>query len=428
MSKFIFRKKSYFIFLAFFLFASCILFQKDTFAWITIETDPPYAAVPADGESQVEITVTVIDPGMDYFPVVPPFPRAGDAIAFQIISGHGSISPFVATTDAAGQAYATFTAPDLDKGEEVIIGVFDITVSQSESFSVAAFTVEIKQDGNYITNTTHDEIIGKRINLIGEVIPTGVPIDSKKWTIPGERIKDYSATTTSTTLTQLTPSDLENSSVNYCWFDGGIHMVEYMVAIGKKKFYGEATFDVKVPTSTMTSSTGIIAVSNVWGPSLDLHYGTPSTAGISFLRTINIPSGFFGVTKYWQRVNSTRSRLQREDGGWRVMKGKNLCDAHLPFPSDYGITNDSPGLTLFGNYKQATAKDDFTMWLMFKPSGDGSIWVPLRKTNWSWYGSAVRDHKTGTWNLKKSKNNVNPPSSVTTEFPEWTGNVRELSF
>jgi hypothetical protein len=58
-----------------------------------------------------------------------------------------------------------------------------------------------------------------------------------------------------------------------------------------------------------------------------------------------------------------------------------------PYSSD-SICTDSPGVPLAAyTYVKNTITP--TMFLMFKPTGDDSEWVPLRKVQWAWMGEAT---------------------------------------
>ena len=107
-----------------------------------------------------------------------------------------------------------------------------------------------------------------------------------------------------------------------------------------------------------------------------------------------------------------------------------ICNLKVSDPnakSDGDSTSDSPSeWNLSNGFKQVSASDSFTMWLMYNPGGTDSIWVPLRLTNWSWSGTATRSGSI--WELTGSSNTANPSSSATTTFPEWTGNVSGLGF
>ena len=154
-----------------------------------------------------------------------------------------------------------------------------------------------------------------------------------------------------------------------------------------------------------------------WGD-LQLSFGVPSTLGIAFSKTITVPSGFSGSTE-WLQVATPLRRRQLNSGSWERWTGSGL-DTTYPYSTD-PLTSDSPSEHLTSSFLQDTADDSFEMWLMFKPSGTGAIWVPLRKTSWSWSGSASR---SGTvWTLNSSNHSTNPSDVDSTTPPSWTRNA-----
>lgn len=171
--------------------------------------------------------------------------------------------------------------------------------------------------------------------------------------------------------------------------------------------------------NTLTTTNGTVAVSSAWG-SNELHYGTSSTPGISFSRTISVSSGFSGSTAYWKVINSTTREMQKNDNVWMTLTASSVLDTNLPYSAN-AQTSDSPGNGLSSAYKKVTVSDSFTMFLMFKPTVSDSIWVPLRSVNWSWTGEASKDSQ-GQWSLDASSKNTGN-SSETSTHPTWSGNI-----
>ena len=282
---------------------------------------------------------------------------------------------------------------------------------------ITIIEVDIKKDGSVITDTTTDVIVGQAIDLEGEVKPSGLTLVSKQWTIPGVRVKDWSASSSSATLTSIQASDLQQSSIKYYWVDGGNgRVVKYVVTGYGRTCECKASLNVKRPTSTMTISTGTVAVDSAWG-TLELHYGSPTTPGISFSRTITVPSGFSGSTQ-WVQLTDPLRRRKLNDGTWQRWAGAGL-DTNYPYNTG-ASTNDSPGTPLTSSYLNKTVSDSFEMYLMFKPSGTDTIWVPLKRTDWSWSGAASRSGSN--WSLDSSSNPT-PSTTDTTSHPVWTRNA-----
>jgi hypothetical protein len=286
-------------------------------------------------------------------------------------------------------------------------------------------TVDIRMGGQSIKNKTQDTIVGRQINLEG-VVSGGTPT-SKSWSIPQKRIKNYTASSASATVTDLTENDLSQSTVAFYWVDGGNgRTVTYTVTVNGQVYPASTTFNVKRPTSTLTSTTGSVTISNSWD-GLEMCYGVPGTPAISFSRTYSEPPAFSGGTCTWVQVvaSTTRRRLSNGDVWWRK-SGTNLCDTTYPYPGG-ASTDDSPGEGLRGDYKRVVVSQNetFSMYLMYTPVG-GGIPVPLRKVDWYWYGDTSRDG--ANWTLDSSGNNSNPASGDCTTHPTWSANVTSLTW
>ncbi|HEX5733474.1 MAG TPA: hypothetical protein VF131_11630 [Blastocatellia bacterium] len=299
--------------------------------------------------------------------------------------------------------------------------------SATASITVSTTTVRIKMGGTDITNTTRDVIVGQKISLVAELQPAGQPISNQQWTVPGLRIANYivnftnDSSPTSATVTQLT--NLTSSSVDFYWVDGGEgRQVQYSVSVNGQPFTARATFNVKRPTATLTTTSGAnVAVNSACGP-LELHYGCgipPGPAGITFTSSVTVPSGFSGTAEYVQRVNSTTRTRLKTNGVRLTLQGTGLLDTDFP----YGLNYDSPGQGFAFDDLQVTANDSFTMWVMFKPSTANSIWVPLKKVSWSWSGDALRSGTLNSGNHSGNQTGVN-----STDHPQWTANVTSLTF
>ncbi len=292
---------------------------------------------------------------------------------------------------------------------------------------MAWVTVLIKMGGVDITNKTQDTIVGRRIPLTGEVI-NGTPT-TKSWSIPGRRIKNYTASSSYAAVTNLSSSDLQQSSIAFYWVDGGNgREVTYTVTVNEQIYSAKTTFNVKRPTATLTTTTGSVTISDAWG-ALEMCFGIPAAPGITFTRTVTEPPGFSGGSVAWfQRVPSTYRRKQDNDEVWWRRSGISVCDSHFPFPGhplNPDICEDSPGTVLTPYEQRRTVSDSFSMYVMYKPTGT-AIWVPLRKVDWNWSGECHRI--LFDWWLDSSYHSTNPGSSDSTTHPVWTGNWNDLAW
>lgn len=285
----------------------------------------------------------------------------------------------------------------------------------SYAANITAVKVDITRDGNTITDQTLNTIVGERIGLAASVLPTGVTVSGFQWSIPGYIVGGYSADSNTGSVNQNVA--VNDSAATFYWVDGGdSRSVTCSVTLGGTICSGTTTFNVRRPTAQITSTTGSVDIdksSTPWG----LRFGVP-WPGIAFTQTITIPSGFSGSTEWVQLADPLRRR-KKPDGTWDRWAGAGL-DTDYPY-SAATSTTDSPATSLDSGYVEKTANDSFTMYLMFQPSGFGSIFVPLRQVSWSWGGDAV--YSGGTWLLPFSHNTLNPVDTDTTSFPEWTRNA-----
>jgi len=265
------------------------------------------------------------------------------------------------------------------------------STEMSATATYKVYQITIKQDGTDITNTSHDVIVGQQINLVAEVKPAGTTISSQQWTIPGNPIANYAVNftcetcATSGTVTQL--SSLNSSSETFYWYTGGDNrQVQYSATINGQQYSATATFNVKRPTAQVLATTpGSVAADQADG-FWALHFGVPGLGnahGINFsIQSLTIPTGFSGTTEWVQLVTNSTRTAQLNTGPQQTLQGSGLDTL---YPYDTGnSTDDSPAQGLdCDHYSAYTVNDQFTMWLMFKPSTTGAIYVPLRKVDWS---------------------------------------------
>ncbi len=75
---------------------------------------------------------------------------------------------------------------------------------------------------------------------------------------------------------------------------------------------------------------------------------------------------------------------------------------------------------------EVEVQDSFEMYLMYKPSGSSSIWVPIRQVNWVWGGRAIPTN--GIWDLVPGTGYMsnNPIDFETFAYPEWSDNIENV--
>ena len=183
----------------------------------------------------------------------------------------------------------------------------------------------------------------------------------------------------------------------------------------------------------VTTTTSALVATNSGYPRLT--FGTTvqtNTVGINFNATLSLPPGFVGDTEWVQVVTVEQATRQRaSDLKYDHHNGFGL-DTQFPYPNDPPSnplhTDDTPDWNLTNGYIEYNVlSQDFEMWLLFRPAGDPTHWVPLRAVNWGWGGSAT--NTGGVWLLEAGSgtNTVNPTDFDTLVYPQWTNNITNFN-
>jgi hypothetical protein len=69
------------------------------------------------------------------------------------------------------------------------------------------------------------------------------------------------------------------------------------------------------------------------------------------------------------------------------------------------------------------AKEEFRLYVMFKPAGSNSIYVPLAVVDWWWKGEATRSGTTWSLVAGSAGHKASPTHVDTSDHPEWTKNI-----
>lgn len=305
---------------------------------------------------------------------------------------------------------------------------------------LTVFKVDITDDGGTPITTTQTVCVGEKISLKTKVEPTLSGL-SWQWTIPGTVVKDYKKETltgsppgrTKRYVVELTDTDKQQSTIQFYWVDGADGR-DVSVSGTKEEVTltctDTVTFDVKRPTlDNVASATGPVDVSSVWG-FLMLHFGTPTEPGCNWGAMVTAPTGFNGTLKFTQLVNLDHIKTYTSGTEETATTFESWLDNAEPYGSTYTATggvqttmvdNDSPGLGLAVGFKKIQVFADFyDVYVMFKPTGAGAIWVPIAKLEWGWGGTAESSDGGSTWSKTGGAAAPEDPSwSVTTEFAEW---------
>jgi hypothetical protein len=287
-----------------------------------------------------------------------------------------------------------------------------------------------------MTTTT---IVGQRINLTAEIKPSGIKPSSHSWVIPEKIIKDFvtSPAGREPTTGQTVPVDgLNTATVSFLWHDGSFSgvskQVDYKAMVEGVEIKGKTTFNVTRPTTsirTVQTNTTNINYPSPGNGILQLYNPSSRSEGIFFSRNnTTIPRSFSGTFQFVQLIDAT-GRGEVTDGTIRRIRATGL-DGCYPYALDQTNIGDNPNLPLtermaifqFGNFEGR-----WRLYLMFKPSGTDSVWVPLQRLDWAWEGGAllVANSNPRRWTPVSVTEPGSPTSVDTTEYPQWTTITRD---
>jgi hypothetical protein len=321
-------------------------------------------------------------------------------------------------------------------------------ITSMDNFSVATVKIMRTVQNTVGTPTETDvtdaktkTIVGERQDLKATLVPADLTVTSHLWTIPDTAIKDFVVSDTSRIpqTGQVLPLVILNTaSANFVWVDGNVgttnKQVNYKAVIDGVNITASSGFNVTRPTVTVTSVGGTTMVNNT-NPELFLG-GAGGSPGISVTASSPvIPIGFTGQFHFVQLISGTT--IRRVLNGITVTTQLGGLDGCYPYALNTTQIEDSPGASLTGVTMTGTPfsldlvdyNAQWTVFYMFKPSGANSSWVPIKKLNWNWHGTATL--VTGSNPLQWTPNNINPPGnpvgSDTTDYPTWTQIQRDAA-
>lgn len=308
--------------------------------------------------------------------------------------------------------------------------------SSPARLNVYVVKVDIKRNGTSIVDLNPTVSVGEKISLTGSVEPTGLYGSLPSWTILGDKIKNYIATTTEGRKVDLSSSDYTASSIDYYWYTGGEDVyVGYNVTINGGIWGISTEFDVKRPSSGIKTEMQplyhevIPLQQNMFEYFLGLGWVRENgerkkKKGITFnLDNWNANGVSEGSISWLQIVNNTSSQYFYNNQwlNFPNSPASNKLDTTLPYSQNFPDW-DSPSSTVRCSNTVTKVKryDNFSMWLMYKSSTDQSIYVPLSKVDWSW-GMTLLTNNTLEDSYSSPGQTVGPVNAGI--FPEWSGNI-----
>jgi len=312
----------------------------------------------------------------------------------------------------------------------------------TNTVTVHVWYVEITDaQGNPITSK-HTTCTGRLVDLHTQMTPSGIlGTYTCQWTVPGMIVKNYS----NGVKTSMTSSDLNQTDIQYYWYDGGNDRdVQFNATYDTASMWDYVLFDVQTPAlNSFTHDSNPISISVFpENPNVKtLTYGVNDEQGYSpgmiCDASVTAPALFGGKVKIVQTMkydNRIKAGDPNDPIPWRMTSNGNweldTVDPALEKSIYPGATklldfDDAPGgAPLLSNYFWASANEQFETYVMFQPTG--GIYVPVGLLTWGW--TAVADKQGDYWDLGVIPDNPDISqwtedqrhAGTTTNFPTWT--------
>jgi hypothetical protein len=300
-----------------------------------------------------------------------------------------------------------------------------------------------------VNGTTVTRIDGQKIELSVAASPAAA-LSNIRWTVAGVTVKTYSQSNASGVKTALGPSDLQHDTLDFHWIDRAGSKTVAVSAMANGCALN-ASFTVRLLRPTVdhfritTSSVNVTSAhfASPGSPVLSA-FRPPSSFGSQWDAKVTAPANGDGEIGFTQKIEVKRRWVNNGGTARRFhSSGALVLDQALgirysgpqPIAASASATlsgnayADSPWIPLAATDKQASADEQFDLYLMYKHGDADAIWVTLGKTHWDWAGATTRKTAPGAganvWNAATGAH-LNPAGTTngadSIELPEWTGN------
>jgi hypothetical protein len=303
--------------------------------------------------------------------------------------------------------------------------------------TVTKYMLRIFMGDQDVTDTNTPVVVGQQISLTNKLVgPSGKtppPITNYQWTIPSYAVSNFYVAPDVSTGMVIVPFPTTNANASFYWVDGGGKEVRCDVKVAGTNFTAKAIFQVARPTVDWVGSiTGSVAVYTnngmVWLSFACVTNGVV-THGITFTASNPNLQGYGGACDFEAVQVLTADAIQYTlTNGATTNLSQTGLDNRYPTwhlgDGDEVAVGDAPGTGLNG-VVAASYATSFRTLLMFQPTYDFSIPVPVREIIWNWSGQAVTNG-AGGWTTVQSNcfARLTVTNRDTLEFPYWTNLVR----
>jgi len=313
----------------------------------------------------------------------------------------------------------------------------NIKIRVSWRFGKVKPILQIWREGKDITDETEEVLVGEKIELKAVVLPETATIQRGEWEkIPGDPIEDFVVGGERGYIDKLEEAELKKPEVKFHWWDGKDNLtVKYSAVVDGKKLEAKANFVVKEPKIKLKSEVpdGDFTIGEVTYREDkeeivtrdELIYDPPSENYTIKFTHDPLPNEFPGETQYVQLVHTdARNEKHKEALNPCLELNKKGLDKKYPYSPGPEAT-DAPGVPVTYMDLTIEVNHHYEMYLMFKPEGEGSIFVPLRVMDWDWIGIAKRKSILDLFDLRGSGVSKDPEDREAEKYPTWDMILKE---
>lgn len=306
-------------------------------------------------------------------------------------------------------------------------------------------------DGNEedITDQTVEAAAGAKIRLKTKVVPESRAARDGQWSLQGSgsagrnnSIKTFEADKTRGRVVDLESADFKAESLEFYWTGGENGEVRYRATVDGTSVSGRAGFAIRLPEvdvrvtakggSTFKDKLDKGAPLNPGECWVTSAYTSGDSAGLQYdgIEFLAVPTeqDVKGVFQWVQLIRSEESYYKDSSGGsarYTISDALDICYPHQAGTRAY----DAPALIVPAEKDREDLvfmrKDQQSRsFLMFKPEGEASEWVPLYYVDWRWQGALQYYEALKKWEVEASgtQGPGNPQPQKTDIYPEWEKN------
>ena len=290
-----------------------------------------------------------------------------------------------------------------------------------------------------LTKVLPGQIINLRVNAVN--LPSNTGLSDFEWVLPSKTFKNYTANQQSGKVEPWGPNDMKYTEISFYFADSGTKEVRIKCNHSGKPVEFAVTITVDKPVGSITTKNGVtLKKPGSMGDVVQLAPNGNSKEGIDFDGKATLPPGWPPGKWNWIQL-VTMFRVFSSPSGSTVANPKNgqlVLDTTYPYsPRPIGshpadevgatqtgsshLSGDSPFVELLPIFSSVTINHHFQMYLMFKPDGVESRYVPLSRLDWIWLATA--SNNGGVWTVPATDPVIGQPTE-TSSHPTWLDNAK----